>query len=67
MYILDITKATQNMSINEMKDIIFENYYKRIRFFKESSYYSLKRLKKIDLLSLANKLIENVHDPHNAK
>ena len=67
MYIPDITKATQNMSINEMKDFIFENYYKRIRFFKESSYYSLKRLKKIDLLSLAKKLIENVHDPHNAK
>ena len=34
------------MSINEFKDFIFENYHKRIRFSKENSYYSMKRLKK---------------------
>ena len=30
MYILNITKAIQKMSINEIKDFLFENYYKRI-------------------------------------
>ena len=57
------------MSIDEIGDFIFENYYKRIRFSKRSSYYSMKRLKKKkkDLLSLANKLIENIPDPCNVK
>ena len=34
------------MSVNEIKDFIFKNYYKIIGFSKESSYYSIKRLKK---------------------
>ena len=34
------------MSINEIKDFIFEIYYTRIGFSKESSYYLMKRLKK---------------------
>ena len=34
------------MSANEIRDFIFENYYKRIRFSKENSYYSMTRLKK---------------------
>ena len=34
------------MHDNEIRDITFENYYKRIGFFKENSYYSMKRLKK---------------------
>ena len=46
MHILDTTKTIKNMSINEIKDCIFENYYKRIGFSTESSYYSMKRLKK---------------------
>ena len=33
------------MSINKIKDFTFANYYKRIGFSKESSYYSVKRLK----------------------
>ena len=45
------------MSINEIKDFIYENYYKRIVFSKENSY-SVKRLEKKDLLLLTNKLIE---------
>ena len=55
------------MYVNEIKDFIFENYYKRIGFSKGNSYYSMKRLKKKDLLLLANKLIEKISDPHNAK
>ena len=34
------------ISVNEIRDFIFKNYYKRIVFSKESSYYSMKRLKK---------------------
>ena len=67
MFILNIIKAIKKMSTNEIKDSIFENYYKRIRFSKGSSYYSMKRLKKKDLLLLVNKLIQKIHDPRNAK
>ena len=66
MYILNVTRAIKKMSVNEIKDFIFENYYKRIEFSKENSYYSMKRLKK-KLLLLANKLIEKIPDPCNAK
>ena len=53
------------MSINEIKHFIFENYYKRIGFSKEISYYSMKRLENKDLLLLANKLIKNIPDPRS--
>ena len=46
MYTLNIIKAIKKKSVNETKDLIFENYYKRIRFSKENSYYSVKRLEK---------------------
>ena len=46
------------MSANEIRDFIFENYYKRSGFSKENSYYSMKRLKRKDLLLLAKKLSE---------
>ena len=45
MHILNIAKAIKKMSINEIRDFIFENYYKRIGFSKENSYYLLNRLK----------------------
>ena len=54
------------MSVNEIGDFIFKNYYMKIGFSKENSYYSMKRLKK-DLLLLANKLIEKIPDLPNAK
>ena len=47
------------MSVNELRDFIFDNYYKRIWICKEKSYYSMKHLKKRDLLLLANKLTKN--------
>ena len=60
MYILNIARAIIKKSVNEIKDLIFENYYKRIGFSKENSYYSMKRLKKKpDLVLLPNKLIKN--------
>ena len=55
------------MSVNEIRDFIFQNCYKKIGFSKKSSYYSLKRLKRKVLLLLANKLIEKVPDPRYAK
>ena len=54
------------MSVNEIRGFVFENYYTRIRFCKENSYYSTKLLKKKTLL-LANKLIGKITDPRNAK
>ena len=35
------------MTVNELGDFIFENYYERIVFVKEIIYYLMKRLKKI--------------------
>ena len=35
------------MSVNEIRDFIFENYYKRIEFSKENSNYLVKRLKRV--------------------
>ena len=40
MYILGVIHVVKNMSINKIKDFMFENYYKQIGFSKESSYYS---------------------------
>ena len=67
MYTLNIITATKKMSVNDIRDFIFENYYKRIGFSKEDSYYSMKRLKRKDLLLFANKLTEKVPHPRNAK
>ena len=46
MYILNIVSAIIKMSVNKIKDFIFENYFKRIGFSKENSYYSMKNQKK---------------------
>ena len=66
MYILDFTKAIRKY-VNEIEDLAFENYYKRIGLSKKISYNSRKRSNKKDLLLLVNKLIKNKPDPHNAK
>ena len=46
MYILNIANAIKKMTIKELKDLIFESYYRQIGFTKENSYYSIKRQKK---------------------
>ena len=66
MYILNIARAMKKMSVNEIRDFFFE-YYKRIGFSEENSYYSIKRLQKKNLLLLANKLTGKIPDPHNTK
>ena len=61
MYILNIARAIKKMSVNEIRDFIFANYYKRIEFSKEDSCYLIKCFKTKnakDLLLLANKLME---------
>ena len=50
MYTLNIARAIKTMSVNDIRDFIFENYYKRTGFFKEGSYYSMKHLKKEKIL-----------------
>ena len=55
------------MTVKELKDFIFENYYRQIGFTKENSYYLVKYQKEKDLLLLATKLIEKIPDASNAK
>ena len=67
MYILNIASTIKKMSVNELRDFIFENYYKGIRFVTERSYYSMKCLKKNIFLLLLTKLIEKIPDPRMRK
>ena len=46
------------MSVNELRDFIFQNYYKRTGFAKERSFFSIKCLKKKIFLLLSTKLVE---------
>ena len=55
------------MSINELRDFIFENYYKRIGLVKEESYYSMKRLKKRFVVACKQINRKKIPDPGNAK
>ena len=50
------------MSINEIRDFIFENYYIQNWIFEGKQLYLKKKF-----LLLANKLIEKLSDPGNAK
>ena len=45
MYSLNIAKAIIKISVNDIRDFIFENCYKRTGISKESSYDLMKRLK----------------------
>ena len=49
------------MPVNEIRDFIFENHFKRRGFSKESNYYSMKqkkkkKIRKKDLQVLATEL-----------
>ena len=67
MYTLNIARAIKKMSANEIRALIFGNYYKQIGFSKANIHYSMKRLKKKDLLFLENKFIEKITNLRNAK
>ena len=51
MYFLNIARDIKKMSVNEIRDFIFENYYKSIGFSNENSYYLMKSLKKIFIVT----------------
>ena len=55
------------MTVNEFRDLIFENCYKRIGSARQNIYYSMKHQKKKYLHLLATKLTEKIPDPSNAK
>ena len=67
MYILNIASTIKKMTVNELRNFIFKNYYKRIIFSKENSYYSMERQKGKDLQFFATKVAKNIPDPSNAK
>ena len=50
-----------------MSDFIFGNYYKKIGFSKESSYYSMKNFQRKYLFFLWNKFIVKIPNLSNAK
>ena len=66
MYTQNIARDIKEMLVNEISHFVFENYYKQNGFSKEHDYYSMKSLKRKDLLLFPNTLIEKIHDPHNA-
>ena len=47
MYTLNIATALRKMRVTELRDFIFENYYKTIGYLEGTSYYSMKSMKKI--------------------
>ena len=53
------------MSVNEIRYLISENYYKHIEFSKENSCYSIKHLNIFFFLQL--KYLKKIADPSNAK
>ena len=55
------------MSVKEIRDFINENKYKWVGFSNRNGHYSTKHLKEKDLLLIANRLIEKIPDPRNAK
>ena len=36
MYMLNIARAIKKMSVNEIRDFIFKNYYKELDFLKKT-------------------------------
>ena len=46
MSIINIARAITKISVNEIRDFIFENYFKRMAFSKKHDYHSMKCLEK---------------------
>ena len=67
MYILNIASAIKKkkMSVNEIRYLISEKYYKHIEFSKENSCYSIKHLNIFFFLQL--KYLNKIAGPSNAK
>ena len=54
------------MSVNEIRDFIFENYYKRIGFSSKKTAIIQWNLMKKDLQLFEIELTEKISDPSNA-
>ena len=56
------------MTIKDLREYIFGNYYKRLGFAKEEdSYYLLKKQSKRGLEIFSTKLTKKIPDPSRAK
>ena len=66
MYILNVARAVKKKSVNEIRDFIFENYYKKFGFLKKTVVILWNALKK-DLLSIPNKSMQKIPDSCNVK
>ena len=60
MDIVNIASAIKKLTIKELRDFIFENYYKRIGF-------SEKKKQLLFNEASEKKIIEKIPDPSNAK
>ena len=58
MFILNIASPLRKIAVNELRDSIFENYYKQIGFSEKNSYYPRKHQTKKDLQLITTKLTE---------
>ena len=56
MYTLNIASAIKKISVDELRDFIFENYFKEIGFVKGRSYYSIKRLERKKIFVACNQI-----------
>ena len=56
MYTLNIASAIKKISIDELRDFIFENYFKEIGFVKGRSYYSMKCLERKKFVVTCNQI-----------
>ena len=63
----EYTQHYKKLTVKELKEFIFENYYRRIGFAKENFCYSMKHQKKKDFLLLATKLNQKMPDSSNHK
>ena len=67
MYTQNVSAAKKKMTVTELTDFIFENYYNQIGLAKENRYYSMKHQKKDNLQLFGTKLTEKIPDPSNTK
>ena len=66
MYVLDIASAIKKIPVNEIRDFIFEDYYKELIFLRKTVIIQWNIRKKIFKM-FAIKLKEKIPNPLSAK
>ena len=66
MYILNIARAIKKMSVNEIRDFIFKNYYKELDFLKKTVIIQWNAWKKW-FISASKQIKRKIADPRNVK